>query len=52
MGKFTPKEKVLLRRTNKYNNIIGGEMLDWYLDHDLRLEDITIKDELVYDKSD
>ena len=36
----------MLKLTDKVDYLIDGEMLDWYLDHDLRLEDITIKQKL------
>ena len=33
----------MLSLTDKVDYVIDGEMLDWYLDHGLRLEDIKIK---------
>ena len=42
----------MLKLTDKENYVIGGEMLDWYLDHGLKLEDITIKQKLEYNKSE
>ena len=37
--------------TDKKDYVIEGEMLDWYVDHGLKLEDITIKQILEYSKS-
>ena len=34
------------------NYVIDGEMLDWYIDHGLKLEDNTIKQKLEYQKSE
>ena len=42
----------MLNLTNKDNYVIDGEMLDWYLDHGLKLEDITNKFKLRYEKSE
>ena len=42
----------MLKLTNGVDYVIDGEMLDWYLDHGLRFEDITIKQKLEYSKSD
>ena len=36
--------------TNKEKYEIDGEMLDWYLDHGIRLEDVKIKNEMQYKK--
>ena len=36
----------MLKLTDKENYVIDGEMLDWYLDHGLKLEDITIKQQV------
>ena len=36
----------MLKLTDKKDYVIDGEMLDWHLDHGLRLEDITIKQKL------
>ena len=33
----------MLKLKDKTENVFDGEMLDWYLDHELELEDITIK---------
>ena len=43
---YKPNEKLMLKLTDKENYVIDGEMLDWYLDHGLKLEDITIKQKL------
>ena len=40
---YKPNEKLMLKLTDKVVYVIDGEMLDWYLDHGLKLEDITIK---------
>ena len=40
----------MLKLTDKVVYVIDGEMLDWYLDHGLKLEDITIKQKLEYSK--
>ena len=42
----------MLKLTVKNDYVVDGEMLDWYLDHDLRLEDITIKLKLENSKSE
>ena len=42
----------MLKVTNKDNSVIYGEMIDWYLDHGLKLGDVTIKFELRYEKSE
>ena len=42
----------MLKLTDKVDYVIDGEMLDWYLDHGLRLEDIKIKQNLEYSKSE
>ena len=49
---YKPNEKLMLKITNKVDYVIDGEMLDWYLDHGLKLEDITIKQTLEYSKSE
>ena len=41
-------EKLMLMIRNKEKYAIDGEMLDWYLDHGVRLEDTTTKNELQY----
>ena len=46
--KYKPNEKLMLKLTDKVDYVIDGEMLDWYLDHGLKLEDITIKQKLEY----
>ena len=47
---YKPNEKLMLKLTDKVDYVIDGEMLDWYLDHGLKLEDITIKQKLEYSK--
>ena len=36
---YKSNEKLMLKLTNKVDYVIDGEMLDWYLDHGLKLED-------------
>ena len=36
----------MLKLTDKDDFVIDGEMLDWYLDNGLKLEDITIKQKM------
>ena len=45
-------EKLMLKLTDKVDYVIDAEMLDWFLDHGLRLEDIKIKQKLEYSKSE
>ena len=40
---YKPNEKLMLKLTDKVDYVIDGEMLDWYLDHGLRLEDNKIR---------
>ena len=40
---YKPNEKLMLKLTAKVDYVIDGEMLDWYLDNELSLEDVTIK---------
>ena len=47
---YKPNEKLMLKLTDKVDYVIDGEMLDWYLDHCLKLEDIKIKQKLEYSK--
>ena len=47
---YKPNEKLRLKLTDKLDYVIDGEMLDWCLDHGLKLEDITIKQKLEYSK--
>ena len=47
---YKSNEKLMLKLTEKVDYVIDGEMLDWYLDHGLKLEDITIKQKLEYSK--
>ena len=42
----------MLKFTDKEDYVIDGEMLDWYLDHGLTLENITIKNRIQYEKSE
>ena len=48
---YKPNEKLMLKLTDKVDYLIDGEMLDWYLDNGLKLDDITIKQKLEYSKS-
>ena len=48
---YKPNEKLMLKLTDKVEYVIDGEMLDWYLDHGLKIEDITVKQKLEYSKS-
>ena len=43
---YKPNEKLMLNLTDKVDYIIDVEMLDWYLDNGLRLEDVTIKQKM------
>ena len=47
---YKPNEKLMLKLTDKVDYVIDGEMLDLYLDHGLKLEDITIKQKLEFSK--
>ena len=47
---YKPNEKLMLKLTDKVDYVIDGEMLDWYLDHGLKLEEITNKQKLEYSK--
>ena len=49
---YKPNEKLMPKLTDKIDYVIDGEMLDWYLDHGLRLEDIKINQKLEYSKSE
>ena len=49
---YKPNEKLMLKLTDRVDYVIDGEMLDWYLDHGLNLEDITIKQKLEYGKGE
>ena len=40
----------MLKLTDKVDYVIDGEVLDWCLDHGLKLEDITIRQKLEYSK--
>ena len=42
----------MLKLTDKTDYVIEGEMSDWYLDHGLKLEDITIEQKFEYSKSE
>ena len=48
-GKYKTTEKLLTTQYNKFNYIIEGRMLDWYLDHGMILSKIHKK--LIYKKS-
>ena len=43
--------KVRLQHMYLKDNVIDGEMLDWNSDHGIKLEDITIKNKLQYERS-
>ena len=47
---YKPNENLMLKLTDKVGYVIDGEMLDWYLDHGLKLEDITIEQKLEHSK--
>ena len=47
--RYRPTEKLLLQQTNKSMYVIEGRMLDWYLDHGMKLTCIHRK--LIYQKS-
>ena len=49
---YKTNEKLMLKLTDRVDYVIDGEMLDWYLGHGLKLEDITIKQKLEYSKRD
>ena len=40
---YKPNEMLMLRHTNFEAHVLDGEILDWYLDHGLKFEDVTIK---------
>ena len=42
----------MIKLTDKEVYVIDGEMLYWYLDDGLRLEDVSIKQKLECSKSD
>ena len=42
----------MLKLAGKYDYVIDGEILDWYLASGLKLDDITIKQKLEYSKSE
>ena len=43
MGKHKTMGNLMLKLTNKNNYIQGGEILDWYSDHDFRHKDIKLQ---------
>ena len=43
---YKPNEKLLLKLTDKVDYVIDGEMIVWYLASGLKLEDITVKQNL------
>ena len=49
---YKPNGKWMIKLTDKEDYVIDGEMLDWYLDNGLKLDDITIKQKLEYSKSE
>ena len=42
----------MIKLTDKEDYVIDGEMLDWYLDNGLKLDDITIKQKMECSKSE
>ena len=42
----------MLKLTDKFDYVINGQMMDWYLANRLKLEDVTIKQKLEYIKSE
>ena len=46
-----PNEKLKLKHMLLKDYVIDGEVLDWYLNHGLKLGDIKIKNKLQYVKS-
>ena len=46
---YRPSEKLILTQTDKKNYIVEGRMLDWLLDHGMKLERVHKK--LIYKKS-
>ena len=40
----------MLKLKDKTDYVIDGEMIDWHLDHEFKLEDNTIEPELEYSK--
>ena len=49
---YKPSENSMLTLTNKDDYVIHNEILDWYLNHGLKLEDKTIINKLRYEKSE
>ena len=49
---YKPKEKLMLKLSDKVDYVIDGEMLDWYLSNCLNMENITNKQKLEYSKSE
>ena len=49
---YKPSEKLILKLTDKKDYVIEREMMDWYFNKGLRLEDVTNKQELEYIKSE
>ena len=49
---YKPNEKLMIKLTDKGDYVIVRELLDCYLDNDLRLKDVTIKQMLDYSKSE
>ena len=49
---YKHNERLMSKLTDQNDYVIDGEMLDWYLVSGLKLEDITIKQKLEYNKSE
>ena len=49
---YKSNENLMLKLTDKVDYVIDGEMLDWYLENGLRLQDFTIKQKMEYSKSE
>ena len=49
---FKPNEKLMIKLTDKEDCVIDGEILYWYLDNGLKLDDIKIKQKMEYSKSE
>ena len=40
---YKPNEILMLQHTDFKGYVLDGEILDWYLDHGLKFEDVTVK---------
>ena len=50
--KNKPKDKLILRHMSFKDYFFDSEMLDWYLDSGLNLENATIKNKFQYEKGE